>query len=69
MRSPQWFHKKLAVYGLLFIVGLAIVLLVASPWINAQEPPKTKLQEWQMNGILAALDDGYPEVKRNRSGD
>ncbi|WP_068817976.1 HEAT repeat domain-containing protein [Phormidesmis priestleyi] len=31
---------------------------------NAKEKPKPKLQEWQINGILAALDDGYSGVKQ-----
>ena len=59
----QWFRKKLAVYGLLFVVALAIVFWIASPWVSAQETPKPKPQEWQINGILAALDDGYPDVQ------
>jgi len=41
-----------------------LVLWIADPWVNAQEDPKPKLQEWQINGILAALNDGYPEVNR-----
>ncbi|MCY7272517.1 MAG: HEAT repeat domain-containing protein, partial [Phormidesmis sp. CAN_BIN44] len=31
---------------------------------NAQEEPKPELQEWRINGILAALDDGYSAVKQ-----
>jgi len=39
-------------------------LSIGVSWGNAKEKPKPKLQEWQINGILAALDDGYAEVKQ-----
>ena len=64
MLYPQWFRKRLAVYRLLFVVGLAIALWVASPWVSAQETPKPKPEEWQINGILAALDDSDPGIKQ-----
>ena len=32
-------------------------------WVSAKETPKPKPQAWQINGIVAALDDGYDEVK------
>ncbi|MBE9116758.1 HEAT repeat domain-containing protein [Lusitaniella coriacea LEGE 07157] len=46
---------------LLFSLTLLLTLLLALPWVSAQEPPKPK--PWQINGILAALDDGYLEVR------
>ncbi|WP_442944133.1 HEAT repeat domain-containing protein [Nostoc sp.] len=33
------------------------------PWVSAKEKPKPKPQDWQINGISAALDDGYDKVK------
>ncbi|MBD6615222.1 HEAT repeat domain-containing protein [Komarekiella sp. 'clone 1'] len=34
------------------------------PWVNAKETPKPKPQDWQINGIVAALDDSYDQVKK-----
>ena len=45
---------------LAFLFSLSICV----SWGNAKEKPKPKLQEWQINGILAALDDGYVGVKQ-----
>ncbi|MEH2212212.1 HEAT repeat domain-containing protein, partial [Nostoc sp.] len=33
------------------------------PWVSAKEKPELKPQDWQINGISAALDDGYDKVK------
>ncbi len=63
MVCPQRLQKQPAFYRLLFVVYLTVVLLVASPWVSAKEKPKPKPQEWQINGILAALEDAYPEVQ------
>ncbi|RCJ27134.1 PBS lyase [Nostoc minutum NIES-26] len=37
--------------------------LLSLPWVNAKETPKPKPQDWQINGISAALDDGHDQVK------
>ncbi|KAM3105073.1 hypothetical protein ACKFKH_23150, partial [Phormidesmis sp. 146-20] len=63
MVCPQRFQRQLAFYRLLFVVCLTAVLLVASPWVSAKEKPKPKPQEWQINGVLAALDDRSPQVQ------
>ncbi|MEH2105575.1 HEAT repeat domain-containing protein, partial [Nostoc sp.] len=43
---------------------LLLTLLLALPWVSAKEQPKPKPQAWQINGIVAALDDGYDGVKK-----
>ena len=47
----------------LFCFTLLLTLLLSLPWVNAKETPKPKPQDWQINGIVAALDDGYDKVK------
>ena len=64
MVRPQRLQKPPAFYCLLVVVCLIVGLLVASPWVSAKESQQPKPQEWQINGILAALDDGYPGVKQ-----
>ncbi|MEH2307130.1 HEAT repeat domain-containing protein [Nostoc sp.] len=46
-----------------FCFTLLLTLFLSLPWVNAKESPKPKPQEWQINGISAALDDGYDKVK------
>ncbi|MEH1905579.1 MAG: HEAT repeat domain-containing protein, partial [Nostoc sp.] len=48
----------------LFPFILLLTLLLALPWVSAKEQPKPTPQAWQINGIVAALDDGYDEVKK-----
>ncbi|MFB2976457.1 HEAT repeat domain-containing protein, partial [Microseira sp. BLCC-F43] len=48
----------------LFPFTLFLTLLLTLSWVNAKEAPKPKPQPWQIDGILAALDDGYDIVKR-----
>ena len=43
---------------------LLLTLLLALPWVSAKERPKPKPEAWQINGIVAALDDGYDAVKK-----
>ncbi|MGB3636813.1 MAG: HEAT repeat domain-containing protein, partial [Rivularia sp. (in: cyanobacteria)] len=50
---------------ILFPITFLLVFFLSFPWVNAQQPPKLKPQEWQINGILAALDDDYDKVKGN----
>ncbi|RCJ39027.1 PBS lyase [Nostoc punctiforme NIES-2108] len=40
-----------------------MTFFLSLPWVNAKETPKPKPQYWQINGILAALDDGHDKVK------
>ncbi|MGV0029289.1 hypothetical protein [Phormidesmis priestleyi] len=39
-----------------------LLLFCFTGWVNAKEA-KPKLQPWHIDGILAALDDSYPEVQ------
>ncbi|MEH2186699.1 MAG: HEAT repeat domain-containing protein [Nostoc sp.] len=48
----------------LFPFILLLTLFLALPWVSAKEPLKPKPEAWQINGIVAALDDGYDEVKK-----
>ncbi len=52
-------HHRFILYPLIFLLSF----LLCFPWVNAKEASKPKPQEWQINGIVAALDDGYDEVK------
>ncbi len=45
----------------LFPFTLFLIFLLSLPWVSAQEPPKP--QPWQIDGIVAALDDGHDRVK------
>ncbi|MCP2727739.1 hypothetical protein [Limnofasciculus baicalensis] len=48
---------------ILFPLTLCLILCLCLPWVSAQQPPKPKPQPWQIDGIVAAIDDSYPEVK------
>ena len=50
---------------ILFPFTFLLIFFLSFPWVNAQQAPKPKPQEWQINGILAALDDDYDKVKGN----
>ncbi|MFN6528779.1 HEAT repeat domain-containing protein [Nostoc sp. ChiSLP03a] len=56
--------KKRSSPFFLFLFILLLTLLLALPWVSAKEQPKPKPQAWQINGIVAALDDGYDGVKK-----
>jgi HEAT repeat protein len=45
-------------YALAFILSFLLTL----PWVNAEEKPKPP-EAWQINGVVAALDDGHDKVK------
>ncbi|MEH2292106.1 MAG: HEAT repeat domain-containing protein, partial [Nostoc sp.] len=47
----------------LFPFILLLTLLVALPWVSAKERPKPKPEAWQINGIVAAIDDENDGVK------
>lgn len=62
-RSRFPFH----LYHFAFIVcflAFLFSLTICADFGNAQEKAKPRILEWQINGILAALDDGYPTVKQ-----
>ncbi|GET42481.1 HEAT repeat domain-containing protein [Microseira wollei] len=40
-----------------------LTLLLSLSWVTAKEAPKPKPQPWEIDGIVAALDDGYDIVK------
>ncbi len=48
---------------LAFLFTFLLTLFLSFPWVNAKDPPKPKPQPWHIDGIAAALDDSYPEVK------
>ena len=52
--------SRYILYSLAFILSFLLCL----PWVSAKEQPKPQPTAWQINGIVAALDDGYNEVKR-----
>jgi hypothetical protein len=54
--------RKLSLFFLIPFT-LLLTLLLSLPWVNAKEAPKPKPQPWQIEGIVAALDDSYPKVK------
>ncbi|MDZ8089695.1 MAG: PBS lyase, partial [Nostoc sp. DedQUE12b] len=56
--------KKRSSLFFLFPFTLLLTLLLALPWVSAKEAPKPKPEAWQINGIVAALDDGYDGVKK-----
>ncbi|NER19715.1 MAG: HEAT repeat domain-containing protein [Symploca sp. SIO1C2] len=58
-------HRKLRKCSpfFLFPFTLFLTLLLSLPWVSAQETPKP--QPWLIDGIVAALDDGYDKVKRD----
>ncbi|MEH1791262.1 hypothetical protein [Nostoc sp.] len=60
---PKHLLKKRSPF-FLFPFTLLLTLLLALPWASAKEPPKPKPEAWQINGIVAALDDGYDGVKK-----
>ncbi|HYX18380.1 MAG TPA: HEAT repeat domain-containing protein [Nostoc sp.] len=54
--------NKLSLF-FLFCFTLLLTFLLSLPWVNAEETPKLKPQDWQINGIVAALTDPIPEVR------
>ncbi|MEH2399478.1 HEAT repeat domain-containing protein [Nostoc sp.] len=55
--------RKLSLF-FLFCFTLFLTFLLCLPWVNAKETPKPKPQQWQIDGIVAALDDSYPKEKQ-----
>ncbi|MBN3960976.1 HEAT repeat domain-containing protein, partial [Nostoc sp. NMS8] len=63
LTTPRYRSKPspLILYPLAFILSFLLCL----PWVSAKETPKPKPQDWQINGIVAALDDSYDKVKQH----
>ncbi|MEH2167009.1 MAG: HEAT repeat domain-containing protein [Nostoc sp.] len=55
--------KKRSSPFFIFPFILLLTLLLALLWVSAKEQPKPKPEAWQINGIVAALDDGHNGVK------
>ncbi|MCP2732510.1 HEAT repeat domain-containing protein, partial [Limnofasciculus baicalensis] len=51
---------------ILFPLTLCLTLLLCLPWVSAKQPPKP--QPWQIEGIVAALEDSYTQVKEYAFG-
>ncbi len=62
MNATSSHSRKLAPI-LVFFITFLLILFLSLPWVSAEEKTKPKPQQWQINGIVAALDDGYDEVK------
>src|SRR4028119_369790 len=60
-KTPRQTRKFSAFF--LFPFTLLLTLLLSLPWVSAKEPPKVKPQDWQINGIVAAIDDSQDTVK------
>ncbi|MBX9255159.1 HEAT repeat domain-containing protein, partial [Desmonostoc muscorum CCALA 125] len=56
-------NSKLSLF-FLFCFTLLLTLFLSLPWVNAKETPEPQPQDWQINGISAALDDGHDQVKK-----
>ncbi len=62
LKTARQITKRSPFY--LFPFTILLVFLLSFSWVSAKEPPKPKPQPWQIDGILAALDDGYPKVQQ-----
>jgi HEAT repeat protein len=56
--------KKQASHFFLFLLTLILTLFLCLPWVSAKAKPKPQPEAWQINGIVAALNDEYDEVKK-----
>ncbi|WP_017744034.1 HEAT repeat domain-containing protein [Scytonema hofmannii] len=48
---------------ILYLLAFVLTLFFSLSWVNAKEAKKPKLEPWQIDGIMAALDDGHDKVK------
>ena len=55
-------HSRKPAPILVFFFTFLLTIFLSFPWVSAQEEKPTP-KIWQINGIVAALDDGYDEVK------
>ena len=61
LNTPRTTRKLSPFY--LFPFTFVLTLLLCLPWVNAQKPDNPQPQPWQINGIVAALDDSQDKVK------
>ena len=57
------FRKILKSPFFLFLFTFLLILFFSLSWVSAKEAPKAKPQLWQIDGIMAALDDSDPNVQ------
>ncbi len=50
-------------FFLVFTFTFLFILQLSLPWVNAKEAPKPEIKDWQISGIMAAVDDVYPTVQ------
>ncbi|MGB6298706.1 MAG: HEAT repeat domain-containing protein [Rivularia sp. (in: cyanobacteria)] len=55
-------RRKLSFF-LVFTFTFLFILQLSLPWVNAKEAAKPEPKNWHINGIVAAMDDGYPQVQ------
>ena len=61
LNTPRTTRKRSPFY--LFPFTFFLTLLLCLPWVNAQKPANPQPQPWQINGIVAAIDDSQDKVK------
>ncbi len=60
--SPDWKRQVSQILPCLLI--FLFILHISLLWVNAADPQaKPKPQQWELNGIAAALQDDYPQVQ------
>ncbi|OUL28879.1 hypothetical protein BV375_17355 [Nostoc sp. 106C] len=57
-------HRRRFSRIFLFLFTCLLTVIFSLTWVNAAEETKPKPELWQIQGIMAALDDGYPKVKQ-----
>ncbi len=55
-------RRKLSFF-LVFTFTFLFILQLSLPWVNAKEAAKPEIKDWHISGIMAAVDDGYPQVQ------
>jgi hypothetical protein len=60
-KPPRQTHKLSPFF--LFPFTLFLIFLLSLPWVSAKEAPNPKPQPWQIEGIVAAIDDSQDKVK------
>ena len=57
--------KRKLSFFLIFIFTFLFSIQLSLPSINANEVLLPEAKDWHINGIIAALDDVYPEVQES----
>jgi HEAT repeat protein len=55
-------RRKLSFF-LVFTFTFLFIFQLSLPWVNAKEAPKPEPKDWHISGIMAAVDDVYPQVQ------